>query len=102
MKKILLSRSVLTVTLLERHEPDIFYRTREGLYVWSDFRDSVVVNASPTEAGTTFAISVADVRGAVMDWEIESVLSPSQSTDGEYVHLFDETTVCGLIAALLA
>lgn len=52
MPKLLKSKGYFAaVRLLERHDPDAFYKTREGLYVTDDFRNQIVVAAKPTDAG---------------------------------------------------
>lgn len=51
---VLAPKGSVAVTLAERHDPDTFYRTRSGLYVWDDYRNLVVAKAKPSEAGTIF------------------------------------------------
>lgn len=100
MRKILVSGALVTATLSQRHEPEDFYQTREGLYVWPDFRDLVVAHACPSDAGAKFVVGVGKLGRDASDWDIEGVLSPEHLRVAQ--HLFDETTVCGLVAALLA
>lgn len=42
------------VEISERHDPESFWQTRPGLYVYDDFRNRIVVAAKPTEAGAKF------------------------------------------------
>ncbi len=41
-------------TLAERHDPNAFYQTREGLYVYGDSQNRIVAAAKLTEAGYKF------------------------------------------------
>lgn len=91
---VLVPRPTVTVTLTERHDPDTYFKTRKGLYVYGDFRDRVVAKARPTEGGSRFTLSVADLAHDATDEEIESALPAA--------HLFDESAVCGVIAGLIA
>jgi len=85
----------VVVTLTQRHDPDAFYRTRSGLYVfWDDFRSRIVAKAKASEAGATFKVSRAELTRDLVDAEIESSLPKA--------HIFDETTVCAVIAGLIA
>ena len=83
-----------TLTLAERHDPDTFYRTREGLYVWDDFRSRIVAKAKPSEAGLVMKFERAELMRDLTDEKIEGTLPKD--------HLFDETEVCALIASLIA
>lgn len=44
----------VAVTLIERHNPGLFYRDRAGLYVYPNFLGKIVSTAVPTEAGKKF------------------------------------------------
>ncbi len=83
-----------TIALGERHDPDVFYHTRSGLYVWDDFRARVVTKAKPSEAGTTFKVDRFELMRDLTDAEIELPLPKN--------HFFDETVVCAVIAGLIA
>ena len=87
-------RGTETVILTERHDPDTFYRTCEGLYVWDDFRSRIVANAKPSELGRTMKVNCAELMRDLTDKEIELALPID--------HLFDETEVCAVIAGLIA
>ena len=91
---VLAPRGSVTVTLAERHDPDAFYRTRSGLYVWDDFRTRVVAKAKPSEAGTTHKIASAELMRDLSDEKIEAGLPVN--------HLFDERAVSAIIAGLIA
>ena len=91
---MLVSRSSEEVILAERHNPNLFFETRAGLYVWNDFRSRIVANAKPTEKGTKFRVDVAELMRDLNDEEIERGL-PKE-------HLFDETQVCAIIASFIA
>ena len=81
-------------SLAERHDPALYYKIRNGLYVWSDFRTRIVAKATPVEAGTTVEVGYADLGKNATDAEIEAAL-PTR-------HLFDEPAVCAIVAALIA
>lgn len=91
---VLVPRGMRTITLTERHDPDTFYQTRSGLYVWGDFHSQIVVRAKPTEAGATFRVESFDLTANLTDEKIEDFLPKA--------HFFDETKLCGTIAGLIA
>lgn len=91
---MLTSRGTVTVTLPERHDPDAFYRTRSGLYIWDDFRTRITAQAKPSETGATFKVESFGLMRGLDDKEIEAMLPKS--------HLFDETQVSAIIAGLIA
>lgn len=91
---VLAPKGVTTITLAERHDPDVFYRTREGFYVYDDYRTRIVKNARPSEVGTTLKVECAELMRDLTDEEIEGALPKS--------HFFDETQVCAVIAGLIA
>ena len=84
----------ISLTLSARHDPDAYYRTRTGLYVWSEFRDRVARSAKPTDAGTTFNFTLSDLARDATDEEIEAALPKA--------HFFDESAVCAIVAELIA
>ena len=78
-----------------RHDPDTFYRSRQGLYVWDGFRTLVVAKARPTDqADAAFTVNRAELTRDLTDEEIEAAL-PKE-------HLFSETDLCAIIAGLIA
>ncbi|MEK9185680.1 MAG: hypothetical protein AAB863_02790 [Patescibacteria group bacterium] len=90
---VLAPRGFVVVTLAERHDPDAFYWTRSGLYVWDDFRSKIVSGARPSEAGAIFKIERFDLTRQLGDEEIERALPKS--------HLFGDDAVCALVASLI-
>ena len=74
------------------HTPSEYFVTREGLYVWSDFKDRVLKNATPTESGTSFKLDTFKLEKDASDEQIESSLPKK--------HLFSETEVCAIVAEL--
>lgn len=86
--------ALVSVTLAEQHNPDAFYRTRSGLYVWDSFRNLVVAKAEPTETGKTFTVKPQTLARDASDAEIEGELGGA--------HLFSESDACALVAALIA
>ena len=73
-------------------DPDSFFRTRKGLYVWDDFRSRVVAKAEQT--ATIPAFKHVPLPRDMNDAEIEEMLG-----DG---HLFTETEVSALITDLIS
>lgn len=84
----------VAVKVAERHDPDTFYRTRSGLYVYEGFRNLVVAKAKPTEAGTIFTLDHALLMQNMSDEKIEASLSKQ--------HVFDKTSLCAIIATMIA
>ena len=93
-EQVLISLGSETVTLARPHDPDTFYRTRSGLYVWDDYRSNVVKLARPTATGTKFKISRFELGCNAIDEKIENALYNN--------HLFDESSVCAIVAELIA
>lgn len=91
---VLDSYDPITVTLSDRHDPDAFYHTRPDLDVSDDFRERVVKAAKTTDAGASFTLNCAKLMSALTTAGIEYSL-PKE-------HYFDETTLCAVIAALIA
>lgn len=91
---VLAPRSATTIMLDKWHDPDTYYQTRSGLYVWGDFRPRIVAHAMPIPAGTTFKVKSFDLTVQLTDREIEDVLPKA--------HFFDEKQVCGTVAGLIA
>ena len=75
------------------HNPDVFYQTRSGLYVWDDFRSRIVAKAKPVAADTKCSVAVSELTKDATDEEIEGAL-PTE-------HLFDESAVCAIVAAMI-
>src|SRR3989344_7122529 len=84
----------VAVKLTERHDPDSFYQTRSGLWVYDGFRNMVVAKAQPTEAGTVFKLDHALLNKNMKDEQIEASLPKN--------HLFDESVLCTIIAQMIA
>lgn len=82
------------ITLTERHDPNEFFQTRSGLYVWPKFRSRVVANAKPMEASSKFKLEHALLTQNMTDQEIEKALPKN--------HLFDDGVACAIIATLIA
>lgn len=91
---VLAPRGSEEIILAERHDPDVFFQTRSGLWVGNDFHSRIVANARPSDAGTTLKVNSAEFTRDLTDKEIEEAL-PKE-------HLFDETMVCAVIADLIA
>jgi hypothetical protein len=50
-KTVLRPPTSVSLALSARHDPDAYYHTRSGPYVWGDFRRRVVSKAKPVPAG---------------------------------------------------
>lgn len=85
---------LFTLTLVERHDPDEYYQTRSGLYVWGDFRSRVVAHAKPVESGMVFKVKSFDLMAGLTDEKIEVLLLKE--------HLFGDDQLCAIIAKLIA
>jgi hypothetical protein len=89
----LIRRPQRSVTISERRDPDVYYRTRPGLYVYGDFRDRVVSKAKSVEAGTIFKVNEDELGETLNDEQIENGLPKK--------HLFDESAVGAVIAEMI-
>lgn len=75
-------------------DPSEFFKTRSGLYVFSDFPDRILSKAKAVEAGTEFKLQEYKLTAWATDEQIEAELPKD--------HLFDESEVCAIIADLIA
>jgi len=91
---LLAPRGVTTLTLAEDHDPGTFFQTRQGLWVYNDFRSRIVEKANPMTAGSTFKIRYSELMKDAADEAIETALQSD--------HLFEESQVCPVIATLIA
>lgn len=76
-----------------KHIPAEFFKDRKGLYVWNSFIENIVKNSAPTEENSEFKIASFDLKEDSLDKDIEKALPEK--------HLFSETEVCAVIAALI-
>ena len=90
---VLIPRGSVSLTLSQPHDPDAFYRTRSGLYVWKDFRDRIVANAKLVPTGTTYQLAVFELKVWDTDEQIEAVLPEH--------HLFNESALCAIVAEMV-
>lgn len=84
----------IAVKVAAKHTPSEYFANREGLYVWSDFKERILVKATPTKSGASFKVSSFKLEKAATDEEIEGSLPKK--------HLFSETDVCAIVAELIA
>lgn len=87
----LLEKEVVLKTESE-FNPEDFFKTRDGLYIWSGFNE-ILKKAEKVLAGTEFHVSSLKLVEDANDATIESTL-PSQ-------HIFSESDVCAVIAELV-
>jgi hypothetical protein len=92
--QVLQPREPISLTTSVTYDPDVYYRTGKGLYVWNSFRNRIVANAKPTNAGTGYTLAAADLTKDATDKEIEAALPEG--------YLFDESAVCAIVAELIA
>lgn len=94
MKEIFtLVQKEIPISINKTHSPAEFFKNRKGLYVWSSFSDSIVEKSKPVDAGSEFKVSSLDLKESANDEEIEDAL-PKE-------HIFSETDVCAIVAALI-
>jgi hypothetical protein len=84
----------ITITDSDHRNPDAFFKTRDGLYVWDDFQTRVVKLAKPINAGTTFKVNVDELGADLTDKEIENGLPKN--------HLWDEGALCAVVAEMIS
>ena len=93
IRQLFITRGSVSLTLAAAHDPDAYYHTRRGLYVWDGFRSRVVAKAKRCEAGAMFAVKVAQLRRRAAEAEIEAALPKA--------HVFDESAACAIIAEMI-
>ncbi len=84
----------ITITDSDHRNPDAFFKTRDGLYVWDDFQTRVVKLAKPINTGTTFKVNVDELGADLTDKEIENGLPKN--------HLWDEGALCAVVAEMIS
>jgi hypothetical protein len=89
----LVAKGAVTVALTSPHDPDDFYQTRAGLYVYSDFGDRIVLQAKPTQSTLPVTLRRFVLDRKVTDRDIEAELGPN--------HLFTESEVCWIVAEMI-
>lgn len=82
------------VTTTESTGPKEFFKTRPGLYVWSDFADRILSKAEAVPAPTKFNLQTYKLTKYAQDSEIEAELPEK--------HIFSESEVCALIAEFVS
>jgi hypothetical protein len=93
-KTLLVPQGTTDITLTEDHNPDEFFQTRPGLYVWNDFHSRMTIKARPSAKSTSFKVNSFKLTKDATDKQIETALPEN--------HLFDETTLCAVIATLVS
>jgi hypothetical protein len=93
LSAVLVSRGPVTVALTNPHDPDAFYQTRTGLYVYRSFRDRIVRLALPTQSASPVTLRRFVLDRAATDDDIEAELGPN--------HLFTESEVCWIIVEMI-
>lgn len=93
MQKVLEKRDTFSFKVETPVQPNDFFQDREGLSVWTDFKERVLSKAKAIEAGKEFRILPGDLLTRTIDAIIESAL-PEE-------HLFSESDVCAIIAELI-
>ncbi len=90
---ILTAPELVTIMFAEQRDPDTFFQTRPGLFIWSDFRSRVVSKAKHIVDVGTYRVERRDLVRDAKDADIESALAN---------HLFDENIVYAVIAELIS
>jgi hypothetical protein len=98
-KSVLIARGTVSIALTKQHDPDDYYRTCSGFFVYDGFRSDVVAKAKPVAAGTVFKVNVDELgenlphaEGDLIDAEIEAALRKE--------HLFDESAASAIVAEM--
>lgn len=87
-------KSPVTVTTTEKSDPKAYFTTREGLYVWENFKDRIVAKAKPVKKDTEYAVQAYDLKESATDAVIENNLPTNR--------LFTPSELCALIPVLIA
>lgn len=90
---VLIPHKTISLTISALREPDTYYQTRSGLYVWDDFRPRIFAKAKMVAVGTTFYIDEYELSENLTDEEIENSLPKN--------HLFDESAVGAIVAEMV-
>lgn len=85
---------LLDVKVAEKHDPKEFFQDREGLYIFSGFKNNIISKAEPTEEGKEFKLSSFELTENAYDDKIEASLPEK--------HIFSETDVCAIVADLIS
>lgn len=95
MEKVLeLVKEKFEVKAASAINPQEFFKTREGLYVWSDFKERISDKAEVLKEGVEFTLNSYKTTKDATDEEIESDLPEK--------HIFSESEVCVIIADLIS
>lgn len=84
----------IPVEVTAEFNPQEFFRDREGLFVYSSFKEHILEKASIVSAGTKFELSSFKLIRSAEDEEIEKELPEK--------HIFSESDVCAIIAELIS
>lgn len=84
----------ITVEIRTKTDPKEYFQTRDGLYVWSDFKERILLKAKPIKAGKKFELSSFVLTKWATDEAIEKELPKK--------HLFSESDVCAIISELIS
>jgi len=95
----LVAKGTGSVALTNPHDPDAFYKTRAGLYVYPAFRDRIVPRAKPTQSASTVTLPRFVLKRDAPDKDIEAALGAYPGLAAH--HLFTETEVCWIVAEMI-
>src|SRR3989338_1331668 len=90
---VLVPHKPIELTISARRDPNDYYQTRAGLWVHDVFRNLVVANAKPVDAGTVFKVSESEIVEHLMDAHIKAALPKN--------HLFDKSAACAIVAEMI-
>ena len=93
MNQLLVPIGEVSLTLAKRHDPDKYYRNRNNLWTYCNFRGVVAAKAKPVKAGTVFKVNIHQISRNATDRQIERAL-PAR-------HRFDESAVCAVVARMI-
>lgn len=84
----------MKVDLTAAVDPKEFFQDRDGLYVWSDFKQRIIEKTTgPALAGSSYSIDSFKLLERADDAQIEAALPEK--------HVFSEDAVCAIVAELI-
>lgn len=93
---VLSKRGHADILVGKKRVPKTFFKTRKGLWVWDGFRESIAARAEAIDAPTNFGVDFHEITApnGATDASIETALGDD--------HLFDENTLCAIIAEMIS
>ena len=83
----------IVVKSATKFQPKDYFKTRDGLYIWSSFEDRILSKAKSIKTSKPFKLISFELKKDLSDEEIEKELPKK--------HIFSETDVCAVVAELI-